>query len=403
MDKKKVIILCAVIAASACLITGLFTYFYITSQERGNEIRIGTGNYDDIAKYMEISDLEGLIKEYYYQDVEEDALVSGALEGMVDSLGDPYSAYYPDDEYSDFTASNEGTFVGVGMHVAPVSQDLGYLRVVSVYGGGPAESAGVLNNDLVVAVDGIDLRNLDFDSAQNLISGPSGSDVTLTVATDGVSRDAVMKRAEVPTPSVSYSTLDDRIGEIIISDFNGDCVKEFEDSLAALIEEEEVEGIVIDIRDNMNGTAKSVADILDMIMPEGIIGYSIDKNGDRSDLFAKGEYNDIPIAVIVNGATGSASELFAGAVQDGARGQVIGTQTFGKGVAQTILEMPYSGGGVKLTTSEYFTPLGNTINGVGITPDVVVEMPEDTSSLTAETDPQILAAMQAIYEQIGEG
>jgi carboxyl-terminal processing protease len=265
---------------------------------------------------------------------------------MVESLGDPYSAYYTDEEYSDFSESYEGTAVGVGMHIAPVSRDLGYLKVVSVFGGGPAEMAGVLNDDLVVAVDGIDLRNLDFESAKNLINGPSGSEVTLTIATDNVSRDAVMKRAEVQTPYVFYSTLDDRIGEIIISDFNGNCVEEFSDSLDALIEEEEVEGIVIDVRDNFGSNVKNAVDILDMIMPgDSMLGFSVDKNGDRSDMTAKGEYNDIPISVIVNGGTGYASEIFTAALQDNGRAHVVGTQTFGKGVAQTIVEMPYSGGG----------------------------------------------------------
>ena len=395
------IILCAVITATACFVTAMFTYFYITSQERGNEILLGSGNYEDITKYMEISDLEKIIDDYYYRDVEEGTLVSGALKGMVNSLGDPYSVYYSEEEYKEYTANSEGLFVGVGMVMEPYTKDTGYLKVVRTYNGGPAQENGILADDVIVAVNGVNLKNLDYDGAVSLVTGPSGSEVTLTVSTDNVSRDVTVTRTEVQAPAVFENMLDDRVGYIIISEFSGDCVDEFKEALRVLREEEEASGIVIDLRGNMGGNVNYALDMLDEIMPEGLLGYSIDKSGDKTEWTADENYSDIPISVLVNGGTASASEIFAGAVQDGKRGKIIGSVTYGKGVSQAVMNMPYSGGGVKLTTATYFTPRGHEINGVGITPDEVVELTESAATLTAETDKQLQAAKQAIYDQAG--
>lgn len=396
MNIKKMIILCAAITATACFVTGLLVYYNITSKEKGNEILLGTGSYDDIAKYMEISDLENLVDRFYISEVEEQTLVDGALKGMVSSLDDPYSVFYNEEEYADYSSSSEGAHVGVGLQLSPVSSDSGFLRVVSVQKGSPAESGGIYRGDLVTAVDGIDLSGLDYESAIHLVSGPSGSNVTLTVMTGDTGREVPLIRANMQIPSVSYYMLDDDIGVIIISDFKTETADEFKTSLDKLIEEEEAKGVIIDIRDNLGTSVKSATDILDQIMPNGVLTYSIDKSGEKTEVTASGTYNNIPFAVLVNGSTAYAGEIFAGAVKDSGRAQVIGTRTFGKGVAQTVMEMPYSGSGVKLTTAEYFTPSGNAINGYGIEPDVLVEMPSDTAGLTAETDPQLQAAREGL-------
>ncbi len=399
MEKKKVIVLCVAVAVTACVVTALFTYNYVNAQERGNEILLGSGNYEDIAKYMEISDLERIIDENYYRPVEDGELVDGAMKGMVDSLNDPYSVYYTDEEYKQYAESNEGFSVGVGMAFEPYTKDTGYLKVVRVYKETPADLAGVAVDDVVIAVNGVNIRDMDFDGAIGLINGPSGSEVTLTVSTNGEARDVRLTRADEPIPPVFFTMLDDRIGQIIISEFSGDCVEEFRSSLENLKDVQEAEGVVIDLRGNMGGNVKDAIDILDQIMPQGLLAYSVDKNGEKTEWSADDKYDDFPIAVVVNGGTASASEIFAGAIQDGQRGKVIGTQTYGKGVMQTVVSMPYSGGGVKLTTATYFTPSGKEININGITPDEVVE--ESVGVTTPEADAQLQAAKAAIYDQIG--
>lgn len=401
MDRKKIIILCVAIAISACLVTGLFVYYYMSSKERGNEIRLGTGNYDDIAKYMEISDLEKLLKDYSYKEVEDASLISGSLKGMANSLGDPYTIYYTEDEFSNVTANSEGLYVGIGITAEPVSRDSGYLRVRRIYNGGPAQEAEIKQGDVIMAVDGVNIADIDYEGALDLINGPSGSEVTLTVASGGEPKEVKMIRADVEVPSVSYNSLDERVGIIEIRDFGSGSVDQFRAALKALIEEEGAEAVVIDLRGNINGTVKAAIDVLDQIMPQGVLAYSKGNTDERTEYLADGEYNDIPLAVIVNSSSASGAEVFAGAVQEAGRGKVIGVKTYGKAVLQTVQAMPYSGGGVKITTAEYYTPSGQPINIYGITPDEIVDMPEDGSGLSVETDPQVRAALNAVYAELG--
>ncbi len=404
MEKKKVVILCIAIALCACFVSGLFMFYYMSSKERGNEIKLGTGNYDDIAKYMEISDLEALINEFYYLEAPEENLVTGAMKGMVTALGDPYSTYYTEEEFNNYTASSEGLLVGVGLSAEPVSKENGYLRVRRVYNGSPAQEAGIVQGSIIMAVDGMNIATLDYESAIDLISGPSGSTVVLTVAEgSNAAVDIPLTRTDVQVPSVSYNSLDEDVGLITIFDFGASSSAEFEKALTALLEEEEVKGVVIDLRGNIRGTVKGAVDILDQIMPQGLLTYSQASGEDRIEYVADSNYNPIPLAVVVNGASASGAEVFAGAVQAAGRGMVVGEKTYGKGVLQTVQAMPYSGGGVKLTTAEYYTPKDQKINILGITPDEIVEMPVDGSGLALDKDPQIRAALNAVHAAITAG
>lgn len=403
MERKKVVIICVAIALTAAFVAGLFVYFWMASNQRNNEIRVEqSGNYETLSKYLRLGDLENIIKQYYYQDTDQDELVNGALRGMVDSLGDPFSAYYTEEEYSSYLADLEGTNVGIGAAYAPISKTSGLLRVKRVYGGGPAEAAGITTEDVIIGVDGVGLDELDFDGATALISGPSGSSVVLTVQRNGEARNVELTRANVDAPAVSYTMLDDAVGLIIINTFSGDCVEEFRNALSRLEEEEGARAVVIDLRGNMTGTVQNAVEILDEIMPRGLLVYSIDKNGTRSEWEADVNYDDIPIALIVDNGTASAAEVFAAAVQEKGRGAVVGQTTFGKGVEQAVEQMPYgAGGGVKLTTAEYYTANGDPINGVGVIPSEVVQMPGEGVAVTLSTDPQIQTAKDNVRSILG--
>ncbi|WP_066646257.1 S41 family peptidase [Christensenella timonensis] len=403
MDKKKIIVMCAAIAATASFVTGLFVYFFQTSQLKGNELRVdGKGNYEDLKKYMEISDLETLINENFYQQVDEAPMLNGTLKGMVSALGDPYSVYYTEDEYKEYKAKSEADLAGIGISAGPY-QNSGQLKIERVYSGGPAESAGLKENDVIVAVDGVALAGLDYESAFNMLRGPNGSSLTLTVVSGGQPQDLPITRATFDTQYVTYTMLDSvddwNIAQIVISEFNGNCVEEFKRAIQFL-KDEGADGVIIDVRGNMDGSVKSAAEMLDQIVPEGSLGYSVDKNEQKDEMTADADYFDLPMVVLVDGNSASASEVFAGAVQDRARGQVVGSRTYGKGVIQAILDMPYSGGGVKLTTAVYYTPNGNLINGAGITPDVPVDPPADLTALTFETDTQLQQAIATVREMV---
>lgn len=400
MEKKKVVFLCTAVALTVCVVSCLFTSVYLKSSAKTSEVRLESEDYAGISELMDIMDLKNIIQETYYRDVDDETLLNGALKGMVEALNDPYSVYYPEDEYNEYTQKNDGTFVGVGITVQKDSET-GYLRVIDLDSEGPAEQAGVQVGDVIIQVDGADIAAMQYDEVQDALKGPVGSAVSLTLQnSDGEQRTLSIVRAEVKNRYVFYTMYDD-IAYTVISEFHGDVSADFEKALQ-YARDEGACGMVIDLRNNLGGSVKECTEIADMILPEGMIVYMEDKQGERTEYLADKDYDDIPIVLLVNGATASASEILAGAVQDRQRGSVIGTQTYGKGIVQSVKDMPYSGGGVKLTSSVYYTPNGRSINEVGITPDIEVQLPEEVLSgeqkLNAQTDTQLIRAMEELHK-----
>ena len=399
MDKKRLFIVCVVIAVTASFVTGLFVYFYQTSKIKGNDILLGKGSYQDIQKYMEISDLEKIINDTYYRDVEQDDLVSGTLKGMVGALDDPYSVYYTEEEYREFNQQSDTDLVGIGVTAGPY-QKTGHLKLERVYAGSPAETAGLVENDVILTIDGADVGGLDYESSLNMLRGPSGSSVKLTVQTGAdAPREVEVARANVDAQRVTYTMLTDDIAQIAISEFNGNCVEEFKNAIQFL-KDEEAKAVLIDVRGNMDGSALAAVSMLDEILPEGLAAYTVDKENKRDELTVDANYFEIPLVVLVDENSASAAEIFAGAVQGRQRGQVIGTRTYGKGVVQSIVDMPYSGGGVKLTSALYYTPDDKAVND-GVTPDIAVSNPE--GRLTFETDAQLQQALATLGEMTAQG
>ncbi|WP_066688219.1 S41 family peptidase [Christensenella intestinihominis] len=399
MDKKRLFIVCVVIAVTASFVTGLFVYFYQTSKIKGNDILLGKGSYQDIQKYMEISDLEKIINDTYYRDVEQDDLVSGTLKGMVGALDDPYSVYYTEEEYREFNQQSDTDLVGIGVTAGPY-QKTGHLKLERVYAGSPAETAGLVENDVILTIDGADVGGLDYESSLNMLRGPSGSSVKLTVQTGAdAPREVEVARANVDAQRVTYTMLTDDIAQIAISEFNGNCVEEFKNAIQFL-KDEEAKAVLIDVRGNMDGSALAAVSMLDEILPEGLAAYTVDKENKRDELTVDANYFEIPLVVLVDENSASAAEIFAGAVQGRQRGQVIGTRTYGKGVVQSIVDMPYSGGGVKLTSALYYTPDDKAVND-GVTPDIAVSNPE--GRLTFETDAQLQQALTTLGEMTAQG
>ncbi len=405
MKLKKVIYLCLAVAVATCVATATFTYYYVTEKNSGGEVRLSEEDYSSIKQFLDVGDLQKLISEYFYRNVDTQTLVNGALKGMVAALDDPYSSYYTEDEYKAYNEKNDGTFVGIG---ALVSKDdaTGYLKVVKVYSGAPAETAGLKVQDLITKIDHVGVKNIGADELDDLLKGPVGSTVTLTVQPSGTGEEVTMEivRAELQNQFVFYSMLDDNIAHVTITEFHGDVSKTFEAALQ-FVHDQNAKGMVLDLRNNLGGSVKECVDIADLILPEGLVCYTLDKDGNRDEYTVDDRYDDIPMIVLVNGDTASASEILAGAIQDDERGKLVGTQTYGKGVVQSILDMPYSGGGVKLTSSVYYTPKGRNINEIGLTPDAPVELPADVTAgstpLTRETDTQLSVAVDMLNQQLG--
>lgn len=342
--------------------------------------------------------LESLIDTYYLEEKDEDDLAEGLYAGLIAGLGDPYSRYYTAEQYENENTSTEGVYVGIGIIMEKNRE--GGVRIVQCYEGGPGEKAGLKADDIISAVNGADITDTDASEVVDMIKVREGESVTLTVHREGEEEplDINVLVTDVELHSVFHEMLDERTGYIRITEFKGVTYEQYKAAFADL-EDKGMERLVVDLRNNPGGLLDSVCGILNEILPEGLIVYTEDKYGNRDEKECDGEHPlNMPLAVLVNEGSASASEIFAGAVQDYEAGTIVGTTTYGKGVVQSIRQLD-DGSAVKLTVSNYYTPKGNNINKVGITPDMEVKLdPEllNKDEITHEEDNQLQAAIKSL-------
>ncbi len=340
------------------------------------------------------------IKSYYYQDVEDTDLVDGIYKGLVESLGDDYSAYYTQDEYQDLMTSVTGNYSGIGALLSQ-NKETGVVTITKVYSGTPAEEAGLKAEDIIEYADEYAAGEEDLDAFVQHIRGEEGTTVTLTILRGDVEMAIEVTRAKVSTPSVEYQMLDNNIGYIQISQFMENTADDFKAAYEDL-ESQGMTAVIFDLRNNGGGLLDSVNEIMDYLLPEGTIVYTMDKNGNRQDYNSDSEHHkDLPSAVLVNGYSASASEIFTGAVRDYEYGTIIGTQTFGKGIVQSTIPLS-DGSALKLTTASYYTPNGECIHGVGITPDIELEyqfLGGEDDEYSIDLDNQIQKAIEVLNQQ----
>lgn len=336
--------------------------------------------------------IDSVLESFYFGDVDDETAKDNIYKAYLSSYGDKYTMYYTADEYKALKESTNGKFYGIGA-VCQLSGEGGVL-LVDVYDNGAGYQAGLRSGDRVVNVDGRDITDMELSSAVALIKGDKGTSVTLEVirGTERLTFSAVRDAVEAKT--VSYTLLDNNIGYLSISQFEEVTTKQFKAAVEDL-QSQGMKGLVIDIRNNPGGLLDTVVGMLKYILPDGLIVYTEDKQGNRKEY--KGQDNDefnLPLAVLVNGNSASASEIFAGAIQDYGKGTIIGTQTYGKGIVQTVKPLT-DGSAIKFTIAKYFTPKGQDIHGKGVTPDMVVEYDTD-----ADVDTQLDAAIKNVEAQI---
>lgn len=336
--------------------------------------------------------IDSVLESFYFGDVDDETAKDNIYKAYLSSYGDKYTMYYTADEYKALKESTNGKFYGIGA-VCQLSGEGGVL-LVDVYDNGAGYQAGLRSGDRVVNVDGRDITDMELSSAVALIKGDKGTSVMLEVirGTERLTFSAVRDAVEAKT--VSYTLLDNNIGYLSISQFEEVTTKQFKAAVEDL-QSQGMKGLVIDIRNNPGGLLDTVVGMLKYMLPDGLIVYTEDKQGNRKEY--KGQDNDefnLPLAVIVNGNSASASEIFAGAIQDYGKGTIIGTQTYGKGIVQTVKPLT-DGSAIKFTIAKYFTPKGQDIHGKGVTPDMVVEYDTD-----ADVDTQLDAAIKNVEAQI---
>ncbi len=354
---------------------------------------------DDSIEKLEA--LEEVIDEYYYkdEDVDTDAMMEGMYSGLVDSLGDPYSVYYTAEEWQALMQETEGIYYGIGAYLQ-LDIATGFARINGVIANTPAEEAGLRENDIIYMVDGESVQGLELSEVVSRVKGEEGTTVHLTIYREGESDylEFDVERRKIESPTVNYEMYDNGVGYIQITEFDEVTTEQFTEALA-VIKGSEAKGLILDLRSNPGGSLPVVVDIARSILPKGMIVYTEDKYGERDEYTCDGKNElDIPLVVLINGNSASASEILAGAIKDYDKGTLIGTTTFGKGIVQRILPLT-DGTALKLTISSYYTPKGNNIHGIGIEPDIECEF-DSEAYYEDGVDNQLERAKQEISRMI---
>lgn len=331
--------------------------------------------------------LEDCIREYYYEpdDATVETLETGLYRGLMDSLGDPYTVYYTPEEYTSMTEETSGIYKGIGAYIG-LDTATGAPVFTGIMPGTPAERSGLKVGDIICEVDGVDTLSMDTAEVANLVKGEEGTTVNIKVNRDGKYVTVTPTRETINVPTVTSEMLDDGIGYLKISQFDDVTSGQFDENLAEL-KAGGMKYMILDLRDNPGGTVSAVTQIASELLPGGLIFYMEDKNGEREEYKCPGADFDIPLVVLVNGYSASASEILAGAIQDAGIGKLIGTQTYGKGIVQNLYPLG-DGSAFKITIADYYTRNGRNIHKVGIEPDEIIEFDAERYEKD-ETDNQL--------------
>jgi len=367
------------IAAALLVVAICYLGFYIQGTV---EQRQGTNAAGQIAVYesdavnadliAKLQALENTIGKYYYLDeVDSGQIQNGIYKGMLNSLGDPYSEYYTMEELNALMDQTEGIYYGIGAYIS-MDTATGLPKINGTIAGAPSEEVDLRTNDIIYEVDGESTVGLSLSQVTSLIKGPENTNVTLTIIREGASDylEVSVTRRKVESPTVEYSMLENGMAYIQISEFDEVSIDQFSNALASA-RKDGMKGMIMDLRANPGGSLNAVVEMARMILPKGMIVYTEDKYGKRSEYTCDGTKElEVPLVVLVDMNSASASEIMAGAIKDYGIGTLVGTTTFGKGIVQQIIPFR-DGSAVKLTISAYYTPKGNNIHGIGIEPDVV--------------------------------
>lgn len=403
MKKKAVVIAVTAWIVVMAVVLGVDLSTHLLGGKSSTAHLVSEEEYALIQRYRRLDEVRRTLEEEYYVPVDEEMLVTGAIRGMMDSLEDPYTFYYTPEELAEADAQSEGMFHGIGM-VVQITDD-GLIEIVRVYEDTPAQAAGIRVGDRLVSVDGDAVSGENgktLNEAVMKVQGEDGTTVRLGILRDGEAFELDVMRAQINVSYVSYQMIDGDIGYLNLLQFTGDAVTGFEEAMS-MFRNARARGLIVDLRGNPGGLLDQVVAIADMVLPEGVVTSVIDRNGNRQEELSDAEYWDIPMVVLVNEMSASASELFSAAVQDYDRASVVGTKTFGKGIVQTLITFADDNAGMQLTTESYYSPNGRSIHREGVEPDVVVELTEDSIigfDPDPEKDNQLAVALDELEKRI---
>lgn len=353
------------------------------------------------ANWDKLERIRQQIYQIYDGPIDEAELLEGAIKGMVNSLGDPYSQFYNAEEYSRLNSDSSGKFVGVGIQITVTEDE---IVVVSPIDGSPAKEAGIQSGDAIIRIDGKVYTGSDLDDAVDYMRGEAGQPVTLTIRRDGEELDFTIIRREITTKSVRFEMLAGDIGLVTVTQFTQNVDRDFKEAVDEL-KADGARGYIVDLRGNPGGYLNESVRLASNFVEEGkVIVSTMDKNKNKQeDRSIGGDYIGTPLVVLIDMGSASASEVVAGALRDHDAAVLVGEKSYGKGIVQSIMDLP-DGEGLKLTVAAYYSPNGTNIHQIGIKPDITVAMPEDLTAqnYTQEKDTQLQKAIEVLTQKLVE-
>ena len=370
--------------------------------DNGDTVTISREQYEKYQQFDKLLEIMDIVDENYYQDVETDDLMEGAAQGLLYGVGDPYTFYYTAEDFAEMWEEDEGEYAGIGIQIS-ASYLTNICTVSRVFDNGPAHEAGVLKGDILYKVEDMYVDAYNLQDAVDIMRGIPGTDVNVVFLRGGEEMSFTLTRANISVNRVESTMLEEGVGYICLYDFAGDCAVKFEAALNDLVAGG-AKGIIIDLRDNPGGWTADAESIADLFMDKGVIYYLEYRDGQREYAYSKNGKTDVQLVVLMNQYSASSSEILCGALKDRAGATVVGVQSYGKGIVQAVVGLSDQSG-MQVTIAQYFTPNGNKVHQVGITPDVEVQLPEGDNGMYQFgdlSDPQLSRALEIMKEKLAK-
>lgn len=406
--KKYILTIIVVVFVTAFLTLTLGNVFLV---EIGQKVVLSEETYTEMKdmydKYAKQESVMQIAKNDFLYEADEDVMLEGALEGTLKALGDPYTQYMSKEDFEALMQDTEGSYEGIGVYIT--ASDDNKIMIVSPIEDTPAEKAGLKTGDKIIRINGTEYTADQIDAAVNIMKGMPGTSVTLTIERENTEggqevSEVVINREKIRIKTIKPAMLENGVGYIRITTFDMQTADDFKVAYENL-KTQGMKSLVIDLRYNPGGIIDATVAISDMFMGEGVVTYTKTKAGEIEYFKSGKEAEDLPIVLLINEGSASASEIMAGALKDTQRATLIGTKSFGKGIVQRVQRFGNEGEGIKMTVSEYFTPNGINIHGIGIEPDIEIKLPEDAKGYGNEfyaTDNQLQKAVEVLKEKVNQ-
>ena len=411
--KKKLALLAALVLAACALsscaylpllgidVSGSSGTSGAVTSEDGSSVTISKEEYERYQKLDTVLTIMDYVEEGFYEDVDEEKLLQGAAAGVLSATGDPYTFYYSPEDYAALWEDDEGEYAGVGIQIS-ASYVTGICTISRVFDNGPAKVAGVHKGDILYKVEDMLVNAYNLQDAVDIMRGTPGTTVKVVFMRGDEELTFDLVRAQINVNRIESTMLTEDIGYIYLYEFAGDCAEKFSAALKEL-EGQGAKGLIIDLRDNPGGWVNDAESIGDLFLDEGILCYLEYKDGSREYYRTKKGKTDMALVILVNENSASSSEILTGALKDRADATVVGVQSYGKGIVQSVIPVGADGSGMQMTIAQYYTPNGNAVHKIGITPDVECPLPEGDNGMyefADLSDPQLAKALEVMQEKL---